>query len=256
MATRLFGTAKAGSTSVSLDMLLLKFTDGTADTGLLASDLTAYYYRQGAAATTPVTLSDLANLNTVFAAGGVKEIADGSYRVDAPDAAFVTGSDWFEITVKHGSTSLYKERIALEAHGAEDLNTLIGAAGAGLTAASGAIATTLGSPASASVSSDIAAVSATLASYPSLAIPATISSASPTSTQFTVAFGGTISAAMAGSWVGLNCFFSGPGKSPQNLPITSAEFVDTTHATLDFASPGFGVAPAQNDAVEIGGIHG
>lgn len=135
MGTRLFGSVRAGTTSLSLDALLLKTADGTPDTGLAYSDLTAYYYRQGASATTSVTLSALANLNSAFSSGGVKEIADGTYRVDWPDAAFgsLTPSDWVELTIKHGTTSLYKERVALEQYGASDVRGEIGTAGAGLT---------------------------------------------------------------------------------------------------------------------------
>ena len=92
MATRLFGVLKTGTTSVSLDALLTKIADGTADTGKAAASLTAYYYRQGASATASVSLSDLAALNTAWSAGGVKEIGDGTYRVDWPDAAFATGA--------------------------------------------------------------------------------------------------------------------------------------------------------------------
>lgn len=133
MATRLFGGVKTGATSVSLDALLIK-TDGTPDTGRVAANLTAYYYRQGASATASVTLSDLAALNTAFTAGGVKAIGDGTYRVDWPDAAFASGADWVELTAKDGTTAIYKERVALESAGPSDLATTIGAAGAGLTA--------------------------------------------------------------------------------------------------------------------------
>lgn len=128
MATKLFGDVKAGATSVTRPALLAKTADGTPDTGMVAAGLTAYYYRQGAAATAAVTLSDLAGLNTAFTPGGLKEVADGLYRVDWPDAAFLAGADFVILVLKHGSTSVYQELVAIEAHGVDDVYAIVPAA--------------------------------------------------------------------------------------------------------------------------------
>ena len=130
MPTKNFGDVKVGSTSVSRPIILIK-TDGTADTGKVAANLTAYYYRQGASASVAVTLSDLSLLNTAFTSGGVKEISDGLYRIDWPDAAFVTGADWVLIVVKEGSTSFYPELVRLESSGAADIAGVLPSAAAG-----------------------------------------------------------------------------------------------------------------------------
>jgi hypothetical protein len=62
-------------------------------TGLVAADITLKYRRAGAALVSAISESDLAALTDAHSDGGVKEIGDGLYRVDYPDAAFATGAD-------------------------------------------------------------------------------------------------------------------------------------------------------------------
>lgn len=120
----MFGTVKAGATSVSLDVLLLKTADNTAETGLTKSSMTIKYYRStptgGAITDITSSLSDLSALSSSFTAFGVKEINYGSYRFDAPDAMWAAGADWVELSVVT-TNSLYKERFAIEAYGTEDI---------------------------------------------------------------------------------------------------------------------------------------
>jgi hypothetical protein len=65
--------------------------NGAALEGKIHSDFTLWYRRDGAKVS--VTPAALAALTTPHADGGVKEIDDGWYRVDFPDAAFVAGVD-------------------------------------------------------------------------------------------------------------------------------------------------------------------
>lgn len=77
--------------------------------GLLAS-----YARQGAARVA-ITTATLAALTTAWTSGGFKEVdatnMPGVYRLDVPDAAFASGSDFVEVTVWksaafHGSVTI------------------------------------------------------------------------------------------------------------------------------------------------------
>jgi hypothetical protein len=211
VATKLFGNVKSGATSVSLDALLLKVSDGTPDTGKLATNLTASYRRQGAARVT-VTLSDLSALNSTYSSGGVKEDADGVYRMDWPDAAFLAGADYVTLILKDGTTSYYREQVALEANGCDDL-------------------------------------AAMLAAFGGLFIAAVVSTAT-SATSIVVAFTGTAPA--AGSLVGLWCNVTNAARAPEKLQILTATAVDSQHVTLTFATPGFIAAPQVNDTVSIG----
>jgi len=80
-----------GSTNVSLFMRALVLTTGAALEGKIYSDFTLWYRRDGAKVA--VVTKTLALLTTAHDDGGVKEIGDGWYRVDFPDAAFAAGVD-------------------------------------------------------------------------------------------------------------------------------------------------------------------
>lgn len=126
MGTKFFGNLKLGVTSVSVDMLLLKTADGTPDTGKVAAGLAAYFH-PALAATTAVTLTDLLALTTGWTSGGVKEVADGLYRVDWPNAAFAVG-DSVTLVLKDGTTAVAMERFSLEGHGPDDVYAALPAA--------------------------------------------------------------------------------------------------------------------------------
>lgn len=102
MSDKLQSGIKAGSTSVSLAVLLKKTSDGTEQTGKIYSDITASYWRQGGSpvSITPVTLSAI---DAAYSSGGFLEasasLAPGAYRFDPPDAAFSSGADWVIISV-------------------------------------------------------------------------------------------------------------------------------------------------------------
>jgi hypothetical protein len=62
-------------------------------TGKVASDFpTISYQKSGANAKVTISLSDLAALTTAYSSGGIKEISDGKYRLDLPDAALTTAT--------------------------------------------------------------------------------------------------------------------------------------------------------------------
>ncbi|MFH1184726.1 MAG: hypothetical protein V1755_06760 [Chloroflexota bacterium] len=79
-----------GATDVSVDIRAMTAA-GVALTGKVAADFTAWYRRDGAKMA--IALSDLAALTTAHTNGGLKEIGDGWYRLDVPDAAFAAGAN-------------------------------------------------------------------------------------------------------------------------------------------------------------------
>jgi hypothetical protein len=84
-----------GATSNSIDVQVLDDA-GLAVTGLVAATFPATYWSRGSnTASTQITLSDLSLITSAYSSGGVKERAGsaGYYRLDVPDAAFVTAGE-------------------------------------------------------------------------------------------------------------------------------------------------------------------
>jgi len=79
-----------GTTDVSIDIRAMT-SAGAALTGKVAADFTLWYRRDGAKV--PISLSDLSALTDDHSDGGVKEISDGWYRLDLPDAACAAGAN-------------------------------------------------------------------------------------------------------------------------------------------------------------------
>ena len=77
-----------GATDVSIDIRAMT-SAGAALEGKVAADFVLWYRRDGAKVA--IVLSDLALLTTAHADGGIKEIDDGWYRLDLPDAAVAAG---------------------------------------------------------------------------------------------------------------------------------------------------------------------
>ncbi len=126
MADKYHGGIKAGSTSVEVPIGLLKKTsDGTAQTGIAAGSVTAYYRRPGANPVA-ITVSALANLTDAWSSGGWKEYnatnQKGWYRLDVPDAAFATGVDFVVVTVQVAGVFEFGLVIPLESKGAKEVN--------------------------------------------------------------------------------------------------------------------------------------
>lgn len=96
-----------GSTSVSLDFVLADVTTRAPKTGLDVTTLTLQFHRPGFAPSTATALTLLAAQTTAWTALGAKEVdatnSPGVYRVDCPDAAFLTGADEVTVTVNGAS---------------------------------------------------------------------------------------------------------------------------------------------------------
>lgn len=78
-----------GTANVSIS-IYCRDADGDELTGKVAANFTLTYHRPGAAAVA-ISLSNLAALTTAHTDGGIKEIGNGEYRLDVPDAAFAAG---------------------------------------------------------------------------------------------------------------------------------------------------------------------
>jgi len=79
----------AGSTNVQIPVYA-RTTAGAALTGKLAADFSLSYRRDGA--NVAISLSDLTALTDAHTDGGIKEVGNGEYRLDVPDAAFAAGA--------------------------------------------------------------------------------------------------------------------------------------------------------------------
>jgi hypothetical protein len=131
---------KKGSTNVSVELYIVDSTDGTPELGVLYNtsgiDLN---YRRDLAAVTTITEVTLAALTTAHADGGFKEIANGRYRLDLPDAAFAAGVS--EVTIGGTVTGMvvYPVTVQLVDYDPEDSAAL------GLTAVPATVAGSVGS---------------------------------------------------------------------------------------------------------------
>ncbi len=136
MSDKLASGIKAGSTSVSLPVELLSSTDSTAKTGVVYSDVTASYWRQGGIRTA-ITTATLGSVSAAWSSGGFLEVdatnMPGVFRFDVPDAAFATGADWVVITLKVAGAFTLNFFFALESVGSAEVYSRIGTAGVGLT---------------------------------------------------------------------------------------------------------------------------
>jgi hypothetical protein len=148
MSDKLQGGILAGSTNVSLPVILRKTADNTEQTGILAAGVTANYWRQGGTPTALTAASDLAAITSAFAAGGWKAAdgvnAPGVYRLDVDNAAFASGADWVIVAVKVANCYLFVEKYALTSNAIQ----------------TGDSYARLGAPAGATIEADIAAIKA------------------------------------------------------------------------------------------------
>lgn len=86
---------KIGSQDVSIPIKIIDSTTGAAETGVTSATagLDLKYLRQGETVVS-LTEDDLAAIDSAHADGKMFEIGNGNYRLDPPDAAFLTGADW------------------------------------------------------------------------------------------------------------------------------------------------------------------
>jgi len=110
------GGIAAGSTDVTVPVVLRQTSDDTGKTGVAHTSVTASYWRQGATVQA-ISVSALGSLDAAHSNGGWYEVDSGNrpgeYRFDILDAAFATGADWVEIAVKVAACYVVYERIAI-----------------------------------------------------------------------------------------------------------------------------------------------
>ena len=94
----LLDVVKKDSTGRSVTIRIIDSTTALPETGVLFSDVTLWYRREGGlkVAITPADLVTPA-LDDPWLEGGFLHISDGEYRVDIPDAANVTGANYVDI---------------------------------------------------------------------------------------------------------------------------------------------------------------
>ncbi len=97
------GQIGGNSTGVIIEVFLQDSTSttGAGKTGLLFSDITCYYKRNDGTAAVQVTMATITTLGT-WETGGFKKVSDanmpGVYEFDPPNAAFVAGANFNEVT--------------------------------------------------------------------------------------------------------------------------------------------------------------
>lgn len=93
-----------GDTSQFVPVQIDNSTSGAGLSGLVfnSAGLTCYYYRQGATASTAVTLATAGTKGT-WTNGAFQELdatnMPGLYQIGLPDAALATGADWVTVYV-------------------------------------------------------------------------------------------------------------------------------------------------------------
>ncbi len=118
MADRYYGNVVADATSVSIGIILRSALDNSLATGVAFGGVTAFYYRQGDAAPTSITMAALGSANAAWASGGWREISTanfpGRYRFDVPNAAFAAGTDWVGIQLRATSTFGFDQQFTIQ----------------------------------------------------------------------------------------------------------------------------------------------
>jgi hypothetical protein len=104
VADKLYRGVVADAASVSVEVILRSTADNSPVTLIAAGSVTAFYYRQGDAAPTSITVTALGSANAAYSSGGWREISaanyPGRYRFDIPNAAFAAGADWVGVQVR------------------------------------------------------------------------------------------------------------------------------------------------------------
>lgn len=154
-ATGLFDIVTKGSTSRSVTVDIIDSTDGTPETGVVfnTSGIDLWYRREGAALTA-ITEVTLAALTTAYTSGGFLAVANGTYRLDLPDAAFATGANYVDFGGTVTGMIVIGGRVRLVDYSLEDAvrgtvgtalpNAVAGASGGALISGTNAGTTTLG----------------------------------------------------------------------------------------------------------------
>jgi hypothetical protein len=116
MADKFLGGAVYDKTSISIAAFFRQTTNNTEKTGLVDSDITASYWRQGGSRV-DIPVYALSAVDDAHSAGGFIEVdstdARGLYRFDTPDAAFASGADWVVVVLQATGCFSYAERFNL-----------------------------------------------------------------------------------------------------------------------------------------------
>jgi len=88
----IFRPIAKGSTSQSVIIRVLDASDGTPEQGVEHdTGGVSLWYRRDGAAVVAITPAALAGADSAYSVGGIEHLDDGYYRLDVPNAAFVTG---------------------------------------------------------------------------------------------------------------------------------------------------------------------
>ena len=116
MSERFFGNIKAGATGISVPVLIRSTGTSAEAVGLTSGNMSGAYVRNGESSV-KFALASLTGGNTVpFIASGFLEIDStilpGLYRLDVPNAAWATGTDWTIVSMQKtdGSTFVFHEK--------------------------------------------------------------------------------------------------------------------------------------------------
>lgn len=95
---QLLDIVKKGSTDRSVTIRIIDSTDGTPETAVEhnTSGIDLWYRREGAAKVS-ITEAALSALTDAHSDGGIEHIGDGYYRLDLPNAAFLTGANHVDV---------------------------------------------------------------------------------------------------------------------------------------------------------------
>jgi hypothetical protein len=154
MADRYVGGIRAGSTGVSIHLLVRKKVDNTEATGLVFNSAgnIASYCREGSTRTAITLVTQ--TMGGAWVSGGFVEVdaitMPGLYRLDVPDAAVASGADYVTLAFVSANNYAYVERIAISSSVVQ----------------SGDSFARLGAPAGASLAADVAAVNAKTTNLP------------------------------------------------------------------------------------------
>jgi hypothetical protein len=154
MADRYFGGIKAGSTGVSIHVLIRKKVDNTEATGLVFNTAgnIASYCREGGVRTAITLVTQ--TMGSAWVSGGFVEVdaitMPGLYRVDIPDAAVAAGVDYVTLAFVSTNNYAFVERMAISSSVIQ----------------SGDSYGRLGAPVGASLAADVATVNAKTTNLP------------------------------------------------------------------------------------------
>jgi len=117
---RFQGGVTAGTTGVSIKVILRQTSNSQELTGVAYSSVTAAYWRQGGAVI-PIAMEPLSTPTSTFIEGGWAEgdstYAKGAYRFDVKDAAFLAGADSVLVAITVPGCFVYYAEFSISANG-------------------------------------------------------------------------------------------------------------------------------------------